>query len=95
MPSTASGAGYYLQLGAFRAKAGADSFAAHLARLIDPALAPRVHVSDVNGLYRVRVGPYAARDEADSAASSVRAAISQPVLVMPDSISGSAAGRPQ
>ena len=84
--------GYYLQLGAFRAKAGADSFAAHLARLIDPALAPRVHVSDANGLYRVRVGPYAARAEADNAASSVRAAISQPVLVMPDSISRPAAG---
>ncbi len=84
LPSTSTNTGYYLQLGAFRAKAGADSFAAHLSRLIDPALASRVHVSDVSGLYRVRVGPYARRAEADSAASSVRAAISQPVLVMPD-----------
>ncbi len=50
----------------------------------DPALASRVHVSDVSGLYRVRVGPYAQRTEADTAASSVRAAIAQPVLVMPD-----------
>ena len=84
LPATSTVAGYYLQLGAFRAKAGADSFAAHLSRLIDPALASRVHVSDVSGLYRVRVGPYAQRAEADTAASSVRAAIAQPVLVMPD-----------
>ena len=87
LPSTATSAGYYLQLGAFRAKAGADSFAAHLARLIDPALASRVHVSDFNGFHRVRVGPYAQRAEADSAAAGVRAAISQPVLVIPDSAS--------
>ena len=84
LPSISTAAGYYLQLGAFRAKAGADSFAAHLSRLIDPALASRVHVSDISGLYRVRVGPYAQRSEADTAASSVRAAIAQPVLVMPD-----------
>ena len=86
LASTSTVAGFYLQLGAFRAKAGADSFASHLARLIDPALASRVHVSDGNGLWRVRVGPYAQRAEADSAASSVRAAISQPVLVLPDAV---------
>ena len=88
LPSTSTVAGYYLQLGAFRAKAGADSFAAHLSRLIDPSLASRVHVSDVSGLYRVRVGPYAQRAEADTAASNVRAAISQPVLVIPNASAG-------
>ena len=84
LPSSSTSAGYYLQLGAFRARAGAESFAAHLSRLIDPALASRVHVSDASGLYRVRVGPYAKRIEADNAASSVRAAIAQPVMVMPN-----------
>ena len=83
LPPTSTAAGYYLQLGAFRAKAGADSFASHLSRLIDPTLASLVHVSDGNGLYRVRVGPYTQRAEADTAASSVRSAIAQPVLVMP------------
>ena len=85
LPETVTGAGFYLQLGAFRAKAGADSFASHVAREIDPAIASRVQVSDANGLYRVRVGPYAQRVDADSAAASLRAAIAQPVLVMPDS----------
>lgn len=85
LPATATGAGYYLQLGAFRAKAGADSFASLVAREIDPALATRVQVSDAaGGLFRVRLGPYAARQEADNAAASLRAAIAQPVLVMPE-----------
>jgi rare lipoprotein A len=83
LPETATGAGFYLQLGAFRGKAGADSFASHVAREIDPAIASRVQVSDANGLYRVRVGPYAQRADADSVAASLRAAIAQPVLVMP------------
>ena len=86
LPSTPTVAGYYLQLGAFRAKAGADSFASHLSRLIDPTLASRVHVSGGRGLWRVRVGPYAQRTDANSAAASVRAAISQPVLVLPDGV---------
>ena len=84
LPETATGAGFYLQLGAFRVKAGADSFASHVAREIDPAIASRVQVSDANGLYRVRVGPYAQRADADSAAASLRAVIAQPVLVMPE-----------
>jgi rare lipoprotein A len=86
LPSTTLKPPFYLQLGAFRARAGADSFAAHLSRLIDPALASRVQVSDANGMWRVRVGPYAERTEADGAASSLRTAIAQPVLVMPDGV---------
>jgi len=84
LPETATRAGFYLQLGAFRGKAGADSFAAHLARLIDPALASRVQVADAGGLYRVRVGPYTQRSEADLAANNLRNAIAAPVLVLPD-----------
>jgi len=84
LPETSTGAGFYLQLGAFRVKSGADSFASHVAREIDPAIASRVQVSDGNGLYRVRVGPFAQRAEADGAAASLRAAIAQPVLVMPE-----------
>jgi rare lipoprotein A len=83
LPAIASSTGFYLQLGAFRARAGADSFASHVAREIDPAIASRVHVAGYNGLYRVRIGPYTQRGDADAAASSLRAAIAQPVLVMP------------
>ncbi len=84
LPEVATSAGYYLQLGAFRVRAGADSFAAHVTREIDPAIASKVHVSDANGFYRVRIGPYALRADADSAASDLRAAIAQPVVVMPE-----------
>ena len=84
LPETSTGAGFYLQLGAFRVKTGADSFASHVAREIDPSIASRVQVSDANGLYRVRVGPYALRADADHAATSLRAVIAQPVLVLPD-----------
>ena len=86
LPPIATGAGFYLQLGAFRAKAGADSFAALVSREIDPSLASRVHVSEGSGLYRVRVGPYTQRADADGAADSLRAAVTQPVLVVPDAI---------
>ncbi len=84
LPEIATSVGFYLQLGAFRARAGADSFAAHVARELDPAIASRVHVIDGGGLYRVRVGPYAQRAEADSVATTLRSAIAQPVLVMPE-----------
>ncbi len=84
LPEVATGAGYYLQLGAFRVRAGADSFAAHVTREIDPAIASKIHVSDANGLFRVRIGPYALRADADSAALDLRAAIAQPVVVMPE-----------
>jgi rare lipoprotein A len=83
LPATATRVGYYLQLGAFRVRAGADSFASHVAREIDPAIASKVQVAEGNGLYRVRIGPYAQRADADGAARSLRAAIAQPVLVMP------------
>jgi rare lipoprotein A len=84
LPETATGAGFYLQLGAFRVRSGADTFAAHVTREIDPVIASKVQVSDVNGLYRVRVGPYAQRADADSAATSLRGAIARPVLIMPE-----------
>ena len=84
LPEIATRNGFYLQLGAFRAKAGADSFASHVGREIDPALGSRLHVVDGNGLYRVRVGPYLQRADADTAAASLRAAIAMPILVMPE-----------
>jgi rare lipoprotein A len=84
LPETATGAGFYLQLGAFRARSGADTFAAHVTREIDPTIASKVQVSDAHGLYRVRIGPYAERADADSAATSLRGAIARPVLILPD-----------
>ena len=86
LPQTATGAGFYLQLGAFKGRIGADSFAAHVGSLIDPALASRLQVSEASGLYRVRVGPYPNRIDADRAAASLRLAIAKPVLVLPDPV---------
>ena len=84
LPEIATGAGFYLQLGAFRAKAGADSFASHVGRELDPSLSSKLQVVEGGNLFRVRVGPYALRAEADGAAASLRAVIAQPVLVMPE-----------
>jgi rare lipoprotein A len=84
LPEVAAADGFYLQLGAFRVRAGADSFAAHVARELDPSIASRLHVSDANGLFRVRVGPFGRRADADQVANHLRAAIAQPILVMPE-----------
>jgi rare lipoprotein A len=84
LPEVATAEGFYLQLGAFRVRAGADSFAAHVTRELDPVLSSKLQVSDANGLYRVRVGPFAKRADADQVAGNLRAAIAQPVLVMPE-----------
>ena len=84
LPTAAGAAGFYLQLGAFRARAGAESFSGLIARRLEPALAALVKIAEVNQLWRVRIGPYASRSQADSVAANLRTTIAQPVLVMAD-----------
>ena len=67
-PAAASGADpfdYFVQAGAFRTQADADAQRAKLAMLGWEA---RVSEREQNGrtVYRVRVGPFAKRDDADS-----------------------------
>jgi rare lipoprotein A len=59
--------GFFIQVGAFSTRRGAEDFLAHLAREIDSTLASQLRVLDGATLYRVRLGPYVDRNGADAA----------------------------
>ena len=63
--------GFYLQLGAFGAMENAEIFRARLVHELDWNREP-LQVSRKDNLYRVRMGPYKTRDEADAIAAQVR-----------------------
>ena len=62
---------FYLQLGAFGSIENAEIFRARMARELDWNREP-VQVSHKDNLYRVRMGPYKTREEADAIAAQVR-----------------------
>ena len=66
--------GFWVQLGAFRESAGAESFQRRVGAEVD-WLAPRLATFGDAALFRVQAGPYASRDEAHGAATRVREAI--------------------
>ena len=63
--------GFVVQLGAFASYANAQNFVAHLANQIAPA-GVEPSVRQVNGLFRVFVGPYPTRDDAKRTADRLR-----------------------
>lgn len=71
---TPGGAGFWVQIGAYRQRDGALDFQ-H--RLIDeqPWLAPLLAVFSENGLNRLQAGPYGTREDARSAAERIRIAL--------------------
>jgi rare lipoprotein A len=79
-PVTATESGYVVQLGAFASSANADNFVAHLASSVAPVgVEPKVR--QVNGLFRVFVGPYASRDDARRTADRLRDALGLPSTI--------------
>ena len=68
---TAGARGWWVQLGAFRERGGAESFQQRVAGELD-WLAPLLAVFSEAPLYRLQAGPYASRDEAQAAAQRVR-----------------------
>ncbi len=71
----------YLQLGAFSSRDNAETFRGRVAREL-PALQDFVRVQEGEGTWRVRLGPYANRDDALGDAAKLRAALAiEPVLV--------------
>ena len=62
---------FYLQLGAFGSIENAEIFRARMTRELDWNREP-VQVSHKDNLYRVRMGPYKTRQEADAIAAQVR-----------------------
>jgi rare lipoprotein A len=67
----AASGGFWVQLGAFRERDGAESFRAHLGAEFD-WLAPLLVVWDDAPLYRLQAGPYPSRDEAKQSAERIR-----------------------
>lgn len=65
-PAPAAGEGWFVQVGAYRSRAGADRVVGELA-----GKGYKAFVSPLDGLNRVRVGPFAERGAADAAAAEI------------------------
>ncbi len=74
-------ASYWLQLGAFSIQANAEQLLTKLKTEVS-ALADRLRIQTVDGLYRLRAGPFNSTEEANDAAAQLkRVADIQPVLL--------------
>ena len=74
IPVARQDGGFVVQLAAFASYANAQNFVAHLANQIAP-LGVEPSVRQVNGLFRVFIGPYPARDDAKRTADRLRDAL--------------------
>jgi rare lipoprotein A len=78
---TEAARGFWVQLGAFRERGGAENFQLRVADELD-WLAPLMTVFGESQVFRLQAGPYASRDEAQAAAQRVRDALQLvPVVV--------------
>jgi rare lipoprotein A len=70
-PSAASATGFWVQLGAFRERDGAESLLSQAARGL-PSLAPQLRVFSEAGTHRLQAGPFASRNAAGEAVTQLR-----------------------
>jgi rare lipoprotein A len=82
-PAAVAERGFWVQLGAFRQRDGAESFRRRVGADAEANwLAPLLTIVSDSALYRVQAGPYRSRDEAESAAQHARASLAiVPVVV--------------
>ena len=80
MPVGQEAGGYVVQLGAFANNLNAQTFVAHVANQIAP-LGVEAKVHETGGLYRVVVGPYPTRDDAQRSGDRLRDALGLETLV--------------
>ena len=73
-PATANQSGLYLQLGAFSSADNADNLRTHLTRELD-WLNEAIQINADSGIYRVHLGPYVSRAEAEKVADQIRLAL--------------------
>ena len=73
-PIASADGGFVVQLGAFASYANAQTFVAHLANQVAP-VGVEPSVRQVNGLFRVFIGPYPAREDAKRMADRLRDAL--------------------
>ncbi|GAP36034.1 septal ring lytic transglycosylase RlpA family protein [Piscinibacter sakaiensis] len=77
----AMAAGFWVQIGAFRLRDGAESFRRRV-RAEQDWIAPMLHLQRDAELHRLQAGPYASRDEAQAIAQRLREALALvPVVV--------------
>jgi peptidoglycan lytic transglycosylase len=81
IPASADAKGVFLQLGAFSARDNADALRTRLEREL-AWLDRAIDVMPIDGLFRVRVGPYRDRGEADGAAARIREALDLKAVVI-------------
>jgi rare lipoprotein A len=73
--------GFWVQLGAFRERGGAEAFQGRVAAELD-WLSPLLAVFSDAAMYRLQAGPYPSRDEARAVAERVRSSLQLvPVIV--------------
>jgi rare lipoprotein A len=70
-PSSVAVAGFWVQLGAFRERDGAESLLGQAARGL-PSLAPQLRVFSEAGTHRLQAGPFASRNAAGEAVTQLR-----------------------
>ncbi len=81
IPVTAETAGIYLQLGAFSARANAESFRQKIRKELS-WLGQPVQIQVSSKLFRLHLGPYRSRKEANAIAEKIRAELDfKPLLV--------------
>mgnify|MGYP005752133719 FL=1 len=73
-PPSASASSYWVQLGAFRQRDGAESFMGQVGQQVT-WLAPLLTIFTEASLHRLQAGPYASHTEASSAAQRIRDAL--------------------
>jgi rare lipoprotein A len=69
--SAVAGRGFWVQLGAFRERQGAEQLQSQAGESVDD-LAPLLAIFNEQSLYRVQAGPFATRDQAQRSAERVR-----------------------
>ena len=78
---TGQAKGYWVQVGAFRERRGAEAFQRRLATELD-WLAPLLAIFDEASMHRLQAGPYASRDDAGSTLQRIRDSLKiVPVIV--------------
>jgi len=82
-PAAQAPRGFWVQLGAFRERDGAESFRRRIGADDDAGwLAPMLAVFADTSLYRVQAGPFTSRDQAEGAALRLRTALALVPLVV-------------
>ncbi|MDP2827728.1 MAG: septal ring lytic transglycosylase RlpA family protein [Sulfuricellaceae bacterium] len=79
-PTTISDGQVYLQLGAFSSRENAESFGSKV-RMSLGKLVDKLQVVEGNNLFRVRLGPYANRADANQIASQISQAANIPAVI--------------